>query len=79
MAASERKDVWASGKAYESYVGRWSRLVAREFVAWLNLPPDREWLDVGCGIGALSETILERAVPRRLTGVDPSEGFLSYA
>ena len=35
--AAERKDVWASGDAYEPYVGRWSRLVAREFVAWLGL------------------------------------------
>ena len=24
--AVERKDVWASGDAYEPYVGRWSRL-----------------------------------------------------
>ena len=79
MAVSEGKDVWASGRAYEPYVGRWSRLVAREFLAWLDLPPEREWLDVGCGTGALSQTILECAEPRRLTGVDPSEGFLSYA
>lgn len=34
----ERKDVWASGDAYEPYVGRWSRLVSRGFVAWLGLP-----------------------------------------
>lgn len=79
MAASDRKDVWAIGDAYEPYVGRWSRLVARDFIGWLGLPPERDWLDVGCGTGALSQTILERAAPRRLTGVDPSEGFLSHA
>jgi ubiquinone/menaquinone biosynthesis C-methylase UbiE len=28
----ERQDVWASGDASEPYVGRWSRLVAREVV-----------------------------------------------
>ena len=28
--------LWASGDAYEPYVGRWSRLVAREFLAWLG-------------------------------------------
>ena len=27
-------DVWESGEEYEPYVGRWSRLVAREFLAW---------------------------------------------
>ena len=36
--AAERQDVWASGDAYEPYVGRWSRLVARQFVAWLGVP-----------------------------------------
>ena len=28
-------DSWASGAAYEPYVGRWSRLVAQEVIAWL--------------------------------------------
>ena len=35
---TERKDVWASGDAYEPYVGRWSRLIARQFIAWLRVP-----------------------------------------
>ena len=30
-------DVWASGNAYEPFVGRWSRWVAREFIEWLSL------------------------------------------
>ena len=46
-----RKDVWASGDAYERYVGRWSRLVARDFVDWLDVPAGRSWLDIGCGTG----------------------------
>ena len=45
-------DVWASGAAYEPYVGRWSRLVAREFLNWLAVPARGRWLDVGCGTGA---------------------------
>jgi SAM-dependent methyltransferase len=56
----ERKDGWASGEDYEPYVGRWSRLVAREFVGWLDVLPNRQWLDVGCGTGALSDVVLER-------------------
>jgi hypothetical protein len=51
--AAERKDVWASGDAYEPYVGRWSRLVAREFVKWIGVASKKQWLDVGCGTGAL--------------------------
>lgn len=76
---TERKDVWAVGDAYEHYVGRWSRLVARDFVDWLGVPAGQRWLDVGCGTGALSQTTLERAAPQSLTGIDPSEGFIGHA
>jgi len=34
-AHADRTDSWDSGDAYEAYVGRWSRLVAREFLGWL--------------------------------------------
>ena len=30
------KEIWVSGEAYEQYVGRWSRKVAREFLAGLK-------------------------------------------
>ena len=64
-------DVWTAGDAYEPFVGRWSRRAAREFIAW--------WLDVGCGTGALTQTILTTAAPCEVLGVDPSEGFVAYA
>lgn len=72
-------DVWASGEAYESYIGRWSRAVAREFLAWLDVPAGRAWLDVGCGTGALSRSILQDADPKAITGVDRSAGFVEFA
>lgn len=72
-------DAWTKGDDYESYVGRWSRAVARRFVDWLSLEPRASWLDVGCGTGALAETILELASPSQVVGVDPSEGFLAHA
>jgi SAM-dependent methyltransferase len=77
--SEQRSDVWASGDAYEPYVGRWSRLVARHFLDWLRVPPGKRWLDVGCGTGALSATILERTSPQTLLGVDPSDGFVAHA
>ena len=75
----ERKDVWASGDAYEPYVGRWSCLVAREFIDWLGVLAGRQWLDVGCGTGALSQVILNHAAPQSVMGIDPSEGFVAHA
>lgn len=74
-----RTEAWADGERYEPYVGRWSRLVAAEFLDWLDVPAGSRWLDVGCGTGALSETILTRAQPAEVRGVDPSEGLVAYA
>jgi SAM-dependent methyltransferase len=71
--------VWASGAAYEPFIGRWSRLVARELLSWLAVPPGRRWLDVGCGTGVLTRSILEVAQPAEVVGVDASEAYLGYA
>ena len=70
---------WDSGGAYELYVGRWSRLVAREFVGWLAVPPGRRWLDVGCGTGALTQTVLEQGAPSEVVGIDPSAAYVASA
>src|SRR4051812_24636239 len=72
-------DVWAQGEAYEAYVGRWSRPVARELITWLDVEPGAAWLDVGCGTGALTECLLANAAPARVLGVDASEGFVAHA
>ena len=72
-------DRWMSGDVYEPYVGRWSRLVAPEFLAWLDAPAGLAWLDVGCGTGALTEAIAAAYAPGRVAGVDLSAGFLDFA
>lgn len=59
--------------------GRWSRLVARKFLRWLAVPANARWLDVGCGTGALTQTILEVAAPLEVLGVDAAEAFLAFA
>jgi SAM-dependent methyltransferase len=60
-------------------VGRWSRGVAPLFLSWLNIPPGRRWLDVGCGTGALCASIIDHCSPASVSGVEPSEGFLKTA
>jgi SAM-dependent methyltransferase len=75
----QRKDVWAAGDLYEPYVGRWSRRVAKEFLNWLAVPERKDWLDVGCGTGALIQTIIETENPNSVIGIDPSPGYTEYA
>ena len=72
-------EAWSNPEVLERYVGRWSRLVAREFLAWLDAPPGGRWLDVGCGSGALTETVLAHADPHTVEGVDTSAAFVAYA
>lgn len=70
---------WSSGDAYERYVGRWSRPVAAEFLRWLALPQGLDWVDVGCGTGALASAILEAAAPGRVRGYDLSAEHVAAA
>jgi len=74
-SADER---WSSGADYEAYVGRWSRLVAREFIDWLAAGPHLAWLDVGCGTGALSQVILSSQLPASVRGVDRSPDYVRF-
>lgn len=69
---------WNNAALYESYVGRWSRLTAIEFLNWLNMKSDLVWLDIGCGTGALSDAILRTQEPGKVIGADPSESQIQY-
>jgi len=79
MGTDPETDLFADGAAYEQYVGRWSRPVGSMFIDWLARPPGLNWVDVGCGTGALTETVLTRANPASVVGVEPSEAFLGLA
>lgn len=53
--------------------------MAHEFVRWLEVPSGANWIDVGCGTGALSEAILDLAKPLTVRAVDPAPGFVGFA
>jgi SAM-dependent methyltransferase len=72
-------DRWAGGDDYEGFVGRWSRHVAPVFVDWLDVAAGGSWVDVGCGTGALTVTILDRAAPASVVAIDPSTDFIAHA
>ena len=71
-------DAWTAGASYEAYMGRWSRRLAGAFLAWLDPPRSADWIEIGCGTGALTAAVLERA-PASVLAVDPSEDFLAHA
>ena len=75
----ELSDQWAAGGTYEDFMGRWSRLLAPRFVSWLSVRPTANWLDVGCGTGALGDAICAGANPASVVACDPSEPFIEYA
>lgn len=72
-------DIFGDSDAYERFMGRWSRLVAPEFVGWLDRPAGLRWLDVGCGTGALTSAVVAGAAPSEVLAVDPSPAFVEAA
>jgi SAM-dependent methyltransferase len=72
-------DQWTAGSTYEDFMGRWSRLLAGRFVAWLPMRANAHWLDVGCGTGALADAVCAGASPASVVACDPSEPFIEYA
>jgi SAM-dependent methyltransferase len=72
-------DQWTSGAQYDQWMGRWSRLVAQEFLQWLELSAALRWLDVCCGSGVITQAIVERNVPATIVGVDASTAQISFA
>lgn len=60
-------------------MGRWSELVAAEFIPWFDAAGHSIWIDVGCGTGRLTRTIDSHAEPELVVGLDPSHGFAAFA
>ena len=73
------QDNWNAGDPYEYFMGRWSSLMSVEFLSWLDSTASDVWLDLGCGTGALSESIVNRRSVGHLICVDPSKEYLIKA
>ena len=72
------KDRWGNASAYDRFMGRWSRALAREFVTMLGVPPGASWLEIGCGTGSLSAAICEGASPASVIACDTALDFVTY-
>ena len=60
-------------------MGGWSRRLARAFVEWVGATPSANWLEIGCGTGALTSTICSLCEPASIIACDPSEPFIEHA
>jgi SAM-dependent methyltransferase len=81
LAAERRKTraLFSRADAYDRFMGRWSRLLAPSFVRFAEVPEGSAVLDVGSGTGSLSFAVLDATHTARVTGVDASEGYVSFA
>ena len=53
--------------------------MAEKFVDWMAAPAGAAWLDIGCGTGALTATILAHVEPASVVGIDRSADFAAHA
>ena len=76
---SAPNDRWLAGDAYEAYMGRWSRRLAGVFLEWLQPAQSANWLELGCGTGALTSTIFDLCEPASIIACDQSAPFVEHA
>ena len=77
--SSMQQSFFAESAAYERFMGRWSRQVAPLLVRFAGIRDGQAVLDVGSGTGALALAVAQAAPSSRITGVDPSASYVSYA
>lgn len=67
-----------STRAYDRFMGGYSRQLAAEFVRTVPLQPGDQVLDIGCGPGALTNELVSAVGAENVSAIDPSPPFLVY-
>ena len=79
IGASGQEPVFSEARAYERFMGRWSRNMAPLLVRFAGVRDGDDVLDVGSGTGALTAAVVEVAPSSRIAGIDPSAPYVALA
>jgi SAM-dependent methyltransferase len=79
ISASEQDALFSEARAYERFMGRWSRSLAPLFVRFAGVSDGDSVLDVGSGTGALTAAVAEAAPSSRIVGLDPAAPYVALA
>jgi SAM-dependent methyltransferase len=71
--------MFANAKAYEQFMGRWSRLIAGRLIEFAGIVDEGQLLDIGSGTGSLSLEVVQRKKNVHVVGIDPSKEFVEYS
>jgi SAM-dependent methyltransferase len=71
--------MFSSGEGYEGMMGRHSIRLAPLFADFAGVRDAGSILDVGCGTGSLTHVLAQRTREAKITGIDPSKGFVEHA
>jgi SAM-dependent methyltransferase len=66
-----------AAEAYDSFMGRYSRLLAGPLADVASVRSGQRALDVGCGTGALTAELIARVGVDHAAAADPSESFVT--
>lgn len=70
---------YSNPAAYERFMGRWSTRLAPLFTEFAGIRDGQRVLDVGCGTGSLSRTLLASGKAISVVGVDPVADYVLFA
>jgi SAM-dependent methyltransferase len=71
--------MFAMSAGYERFMGRWSRLLAPNFIVFARVKNGNRVLDVGTGTGSAAAAVEASMPASEVVGIDPSAGFIASA